>query len=119
MDRVKDKVAIVTGAALGLGYATAKRLAEEGAKVAVTDVLDDAGQKAVRDIHANVEYWHMDVSKEADVRRVFAEVFKKWGRLDILVNNAGISGANKPTDRSEEQEWDSLMAVNVKGVFFC
>jgi NAD(P)-dependent dehydrogenase (short-subunit alcohol dehydrogenase family) len=119
MNRVQGKVAVVTGAALGLGFAAAKRLAEEGAKVAVTDILDEAGQQAVADIHSNVEYWHMDVSKEAEVKRVFAEVFAKWGRLDILVNNAGISGANKPTDELTEQEWDSLMAVNVKGVFFC
>jgi NAD(P)-dependent dehydrogenase (short-subunit alcohol dehydrogenase family) len=119
MKRVEGKVAIVTGAALGLGYAAAKRLAEEGARVAVTDILDDAGQKAVKDLNPNVEYWHMDVSKEAEVKRVFEEVFKKWGRLDILVNNAGISGANKPTDELTEQEWDSLMDVNVKGVFFC
>lgn len=119
MKRVNDKVAIVTGAALGLGYAAAKRLAEEGAKVAITDVLDTEGQKALREIHPNVEYWHMDVSKESEVKSVFAEVFAKWGRLDVLVNNAGISGANKPTDELTEQEWDSLMAVNVKGVFFC
>lgn len=119
MNRVKDKVAIVTGASLGIGHAAAQRLAEEGARVAITDILDEVGQKAVNEIHQNVEYWHMDVSKEADVKRVFADIFQKWGRLDILVNNAGISGANKPTDELTEQEWDALMAVNVKGVFFC
>jgi len=59
------------------------------------------------------------VAREANVERVFAEVKAKFGRVDILVNNAGISGVNKPTHEVTEAEWDALMAVNVKGVFFC
>jgi NAD(P)-dependent dehydrogenase (short-subunit alcohol dehydrogenase family) len=61
----------------------------------------------------------MDVSREAEVERVFGEIRKKFGRIDVLVNNAGISGVNKPTHAITEAEWDRLMAVNVKGVFFC
>jgi NAD(P)-dependent dehydrogenase (short-subunit alcohol dehydrogenase family) len=119
MDRVKDKVALITGSALGLGRATAIRLAEEGARVAIADVLDDAGKKTAQEIGPNAAFWHLDVSKETEVKRVIEEVANKWGKLDILVNNAGISGVNKPTDEITEQEWDALMAVNVKGVFFC
>ena len=119
MNRVKDKVALITGAALGLGHAAAVRLAEEGARVAIADMLDKEGEKTARDIGPNAAFWHLDVSKEAEVTRVIDEVVKKWGKLDILVNNAGISGVNKPTDEITEQEWDALMAVNVKGVFFC
>ena len=122
MNRVKDKVAVVTGASLGIGHATAIRLAEEGAHVAITDVLDAPGAETVNEIKkkgGDAAFWHLDVSKEAEVKRVMSEVAAKWGKIDILVNNAGISGANKPTDELTEQEWDALMAVNVKGVFFC
>ena len=122
MDRVKGKVAIVTGAALGIGRATAVLLAKEGAKVAITDVRDADGKDLAKEIAngGNVaEYWHLDVAREADVRTVFADVRKRFGRIDVLVNNAGISGANKPTDELTEEEWDKVQAINVKGVFLC
>lgn len=122
MNRVKNKVAVITGAALGIGRAAAIRLAEEGAHVAITDVNDEAGSEVVYLIEQNggdAAYWHLDVSKEAEVKRVMSEIAAKWGTIEVLVNNAGISGANKPTDQLTEQEWDALMAVNVKGVFFC
>jgi NAD(P)-dependent dehydrogenase (short-subunit alcohol dehydrogenase family) len=122
MNRVEGKVAIVTGGALGIGRAACLLLAKEGAGVAVTDVLDKEGQDLVDDITEKVEtaaYWHLDVSKEANVAQVFAEVRAKWGKIDILVNNAGISGVNKPTHEINEDEWNALMAVNVNGVFLC
>jgi NAD(P)-dependent dehydrogenase (short-subunit alcohol dehydrogenase family) len=122
MNRVKDKVAIVTGGALGIGQATCLLLAQEGAKVAVTDILDDAGKDLAQKIThqgGEAEYWHLDVSKEAEVKQVFADVCKQWGKLDVLVNNAGISGVNKPTHEITEAEWNALMAINVNGVFFC
>lgn len=122
MNRVDHKVAIVTGGALGIGRATCLLLAHEGAQVAVTDLLVDKGKELVEDICSRggqAEYWHLDVSQEAEVQRVFAEVRAKWGRIDILVNNAGISGVNKPTHEVTEAEWNALMAVNVNGVFLC
>jgi NAD(P)-dependent dehydrogenase (short-subunit alcohol dehydrogenase family) len=97
-------------------------LAREGATVAVTDVLDEPGRKTAQEIQGaggKAEFWRLDVAQEANVKRVFAEIKAKFGRLDVLVNNAGISGANKPTHEVTEAEWDALMAVNVKGVFFC
>lgn len=121
MDRVKGKVAVVTGAARGIGRACALRLAEEGAAVAVTDLLDDEGQGVVDEIAeagGRAAYWKLDVSDEAAVERVFNEVAERWGRLDTVVNNAGIAGPAEPTDKIDEADWDRLFAVNVKGVFF-
>ena len=121
MDRLKGKVAVITGAALGLGRAIALRMAEEGASVAVTDVRAAeaarfADELTERGLTACA--WPLDVTREADVQRVLAEVVNRFGRLDILVNNAGVSGASKPTDQLTEAEWDFVQAVNVKGVFF-
>jgi NAD(P)-dependent dehydrogenase (short-subunit alcohol dehydrogenase family) len=119
MNRLKDKVAIVTGAALGIGAATAQRMAEEGARVALLDLHDGEGEALAAAIGANARYWRCDVAKEADVARVFTDVAAHFGRIDALVNNAGIAGANKPTHELSEAEWDAVQAVNVKGVFFC
>lgn len=122
MDRVQGKVALVTGAALGIGKAMAQLLAREGAKVALTDIRDDDGKRVAESICApggQVAYWHLDVSREAEVANVFEEVNRRFGPITILVNNAGILGANKPTDQISEEEWDLVTAINQKGVFFC
>lgn len=122
MDRVKGKVAIVTGAAGGIGRAVCKLLAQEGAKVALTDLRDDNGKKVVQQIKDNggvAEYWHLDVSNEKEVAEVIPQINAKLGAINVLVNNAGIAGVNKPTDEMTEEEWDKVMNVNVKGVFFC
>ncbi|WP_421933554.1 SDR family NAD(P)-dependent oxidoreductase [Phenylobacterium sp.] len=122
MDRLKTKVAAITGAALGLGRATAIRMAEEGAAVAVLDMLEAEGTALAAELSARgfpARFWRCDVSKEAEVRRVIDEVAAHFGRLDVLVNNAGVSGANKPTHEITEAEWDFVQAINVKGVFFC
>ena len=122
MGRIEGKVAIVTGAASGIGKATAIMLAREGASVALTDVSIQSG----RDVAAEIEkqggkarFWQMDVSREAQVKAVFADVVNIFGKIDVLVNNAGIGGSGKPTDQETEAAWDTLMAVNVKGVFLC
>lgn len=120
--RLKNKVAIVTGASLGIGRSVAILMAKEGAKVAVTDIKDEEGKKVVEEIKASggeAEFWHLDVSSEDNVRSVFAEVKEKYGPVTVLVNNAGISGVDKPTHEIEESEWDQLMKVNVNGVFLC
>jgi NAD(P)-dependent dehydrogenase (short-subunit alcohol dehydrogenase family) len=122
MDRLQGKVALVTGGALGIGRAICLRLAEEGARVAVTDVRDDAGGEVAARIQeggGSARYWHLEVSREEEVRRVIEDVRATFDGLHVLVNNAGISGVNKPTHEITEAEWDALMAVNVKGVFFC
>ncbi len=122
MNRLIDKVAVITGAAVGLGRATAIRMAEEGASVAILDVLDAEGLALIEELRARdlpAAWWHCDVSSEREVQTVMQEVVEHFGRLDILVNNAGVAGVNKPTHEITEAEWDRVQAINVKGVFFC
>ena len=122
MKRTEGKVVIVTGGALGIGRETCLLLAKEGAKVAVADILDDKGRELIKEIIQSggvAKFWHLDVSDEKEVEKVYREVVKEFGRLDSTVNNAGIAGADKPTHELTEEEWDTVMNVNVKGVFFC
>ncbi len=122
MNRLIDKVAVITGAAVGLGRATAIRMAEEGASVALLDVLDAEGRALIETLRERglpAAYWHCDVSSEREVQTVMLEVVEHFGQIDILVNNAGVAGVNKPTHEITEAEWDWVQAINVKGVFFC
>lgn len=122
MDRLKNKTALITGSALGIGRATALLFAKEGANVAVTDVLHDEGNEVVNEIISSggkAGYWHLNTTDENEITNVFSDVVHTFGNIDILVNNAGISGANKPTHELTVEEWDSVMNVNVKGVFLC
>lgn len=122
MNRVKDKVTIVTGGSVGIGRAICKVLADEGAKVAVTDIQDDTGQEVVDMIQKDggtAAFWHLDVSDEDAVKSTFADIQGQFGPINVLVNNAGIAGANKPTHEVTEEEWDKVIDINVKGVFFC
>jgi len=120
--RVTGKVAVVTGGAKGIGRAICELLAQEGARVAITDIVDEAGEALAAQIRAHggqARYWHMDVSREDSVQRTLADIHTTWGRLDILVNNAGVAGADKSPHEITEAEWDAVFAVDVKGVFFC
>lgn len=122
MNRVKNKICIVTGAALGIGRACALRLAEEGARIALFDVLDHDGQKLAAELNArgfDARFWHVNVADERNVAEAIGEVVQQFGGVHVLVNNAGIAGANKPTHELTEAEWDLVHSVNVKSVFFC
>jgi NAD(P)-dependent dehydrogenase (short-subunit alcohol dehydrogenase family) len=122
MNRVKNKVIIVTGAGTGIGEATALLLAQEGATVAITARDEQKGQKVVDAIIKNggtARYWHLDTRDEKEVEQVIASVHETFGRIDGFVNNAGKGGSIHPTHRITEEEWDNVMDVNVKGVFFC
>ncbi len=122
MGRMEGKSAIVTGGALGIGRATCRLLAREGARVAILDPLDEEGTDLASEIGragGTARYWHADVARESNVERVFREIVDAFEKIDILVNNAGIAGSSKPTDELTEREWDRVQAVNVKGVFFC
>jgi NAD(P)-dependent dehydrogenase (short-subunit alcohol dehydrogenase family) len=121
MDRLRNKVAVVTGAAMGIGRAVATRMSQEGAAVALCDLHDDVGEDFARDLvvrGSRARYWHCDVSREADVAEAIDGAVAEFEGLDIVVNNAGIVGANKPTHELTEAEWDLVQSVNVKGVFF-
>jgi NAD(P)-dependent dehydrogenase (short-subunit alcohol dehydrogenase family) len=122
MDGLDGKVCIVTGGSHGIGKATCRRLAREGAAVGITDILDEEGEALRDEIAAaggRAAYWHLDVTDEREIGRVFGEVEREWGRIDVLVNNAGIAGANKPTDEIASEEWKTVIDVNVNGVFYC
>ncbi len=113
--RLKDKVAIVTGAASGMGAATARIFAREGAFVVLTDISEADGQRVAREIGNRAQFIRHDVSKEADWAKVVAETVRAHGRIDILVNNAGVSGSDP--DRFSLKTWDEQMEINAKGVF--
>jgi NAD(P)-dependent dehydrogenase (short-subunit alcohol dehydrogenase family) len=122
MNRLKDKVVIVTGGSLGIGKSACQLMAAEGAHVAITDILDEEGQKLSEEITSkggSARYWHLDISDEQQVKKVFSEVRNEFGKIDVLVSNAGISGVNKPTDEIELADWQKVFDINVNGVFLC
>ena len=119
MGRVSGKVALVTGAASGIGRACAERLAAEGATVILTDLQDEAGAAVVEAIGAasgSARYLHQDVTDEAGWAQVIASIAAQEGRLDILVNNAGIGLGGSVIEMSLA-DFRRQMAVNVEGVF--
>jgi NAD(P)-dependent dehydrogenase (short-subunit alcohol dehydrogenase family) len=119
MDRVKGKVALVTGAASGIGRACAVLLAREGAKVIATDVQDDMGKDCVAAITkagGEAAYLHHDVTREDAWENAIAETKARFGRLDVLVNNAGIAIAG-PVTEILLNEWRRQQAINLDGVF--
>jgi NAD(P)-dependent dehydrogenase (short-subunit alcohol dehydrogenase family) len=112
--KLKNRTAIVTGSARGIGLAIAERFVAEGANVTLCDVLDEQGQAAASRLGAH--YMHCDVSKSADVRALVAAVLKAHGAIDILVNNAAVSVAKDFLDVTEE-DFDRVIGVNLKGSF--
>jgi NAD(P)-dependent dehydrogenase (short-subunit alcohol dehydrogenase family) len=116
--RLAGKIALVTGAAHGMGEAMARLFAREGARVILADILDDEGRAiaaAINSSGGHALYLHLDVQDEAQWTEVMREVITRYGRLDVLVNNAGISGA--VPDRLDLAHFDRMMAVNLRGTF--
>ncbi|GLB63589.1 3-alpha-hydroxysteroid dehydrogenase [Dietzia sp. NCCP-2495] len=117
MGRVEGKVAIVTGAARGMGEADARRLVAEGARVVLTDVLDDQGEAVAAELGENARYRRLDVTSPDRWAEVVAETVTDWGGVDVLVNNAGIAnGADLASFRHDK--WQQILDVNLSGTFY-
>ncbi|MFQ5946167.1 MAG: 3-oxoacyl-ACP reductase FabG [Anaerolineae bacterium] len=119
--RLQDRVALITGAAGGIGEATAKRFIREGARVAVNDANAPGAEKAAQEIQragGTALAVAGDVTKKAQVDEIVRQVTSAWGRVDILINNAGINRDAMAAKMSEGQ-WDEVLDVNLKGTFLC
>ena len=121
MDRLKGKVALISGGARGQGAAEARLFAGEGARVVIGDVRDDLCKKTADEINAktgakNALALHLDVTRAADWRVAVEACEREFGGLDILVNNAGIANV-KGIEETTEEEWDSIVNINQKGVW--
>ncbi|HEY5897967.1 MAG TPA: 3-oxoacyl-ACP reductase family protein [Burkholderiales bacterium] len=123
MERLKGKVAVVTGAGAGIGRALALRLAQDGAAVVVSDIknFDVAAAEIAKATGARTLGLNVDVASERDVERMAAETMKAFGRLDILVNNAALFSSLelRPFEQIPPDEWRRVMEVNTLGVFLC
>lgn len=122
MDRLKDKIALVTGAAQGIGLGCAELFAKEGAFVYLTDINDEVGKKAAAKIGSQAKYLHLDVQSESSWDAVISQIIKEKHHLDILVNNAGIMGFREGLGPQDPENatlagWDRVHAVNTDGVF--
>jgi len=118
---LKDKVAIVTGGAQGLGRAYARRLLTEGARVTIADIVDPTAAVAQLGAFDAVLGFQTDVSSQASVAEMVRRTMERFGRIDVLVNNAALFAPLSPQawDKIPEAEWDRVMAVNVKGMWLC
>jgi len=119
---LEGKSAIVTGAASGIGRAAALVFAREGARLVVADVVEAGGRETaemIRGKSGTAQFHRCDVARASDVDSLIATAIKAYGRLDCAFNNAGIGGAQRKTADYDEEEWDRIMAVNLKGVWLC
>jgi NAD(P)-dependent dehydrogenase (short-subunit alcohol dehydrogenase family) len=124
LDRFKltDKIAVVTGAARGIGYAAVEALCEAGATVVLTDMNAELLEKAVSELSAKgfkVEGELLDVTDVEGVKAVHDAILARHGRVDVLVNNAGIAISNHPAETMADEVWNKVIDVNLNGVFWC
>jgi NAD(P)-dependent dehydrogenase (short-subunit alcohol dehydrogenase family) len=113
--KLKDRIAIITGAARGIGYACAERLHAEGARLVLSDINDAAGEQSARNLPGSV-FIHCDVGNAAEVNALVDATVRRFGSLDILINNAGIVAAGDFLEISEV-DFDRVIRVNLKGAF--
>ena len=118
----EGKVALVTGAASGIGRASALAFARAGAKTVIADVVVEGGEETVRMIKAaggDALFVRVDVSQAAEVETLIQKIVERYGRLDYAHNNAGIEGEGAPTADCTEENWDRIININLKGVWLC
>ncbi|MFH1540617.1 MAG: 3-oxoacyl-[acyl-carrier-protein] reductase [Elusimicrobiota bacterium] len=120
--KLRDSVAIVTGGAQGIGRAIAEKLADEGAKIVVVDIMEESAKKTAEEIlkDKNVETiaLKVDVSSSQETEEMIKKTIEKFGKIDIMINNAGITRDNLLI-RMSDDDWDKVIAINLKGVFNC
>lgn len=123
MDKLKDKVALITGSDSGIGRAIALAYASEGCKVVITYHSDEKGAKEVKDIIVQkggaAICLQLNVSDETSVKSIFQKIIEHYGQIDILVNNAGVNGSNIPVENMETKIFDTCVKTNLYGPFFC
>jgi 3-oxoacyl-[acyl-carrier protein] reductase len=125
--RLADRVCLITGGAAGIGKATALRFVEEGAQVVICDVNQEAGREAKAELGADAAFYHVDVTDRQAVQTWVDDVAARYDRIDVLINNAGVMRDNMLVRVKEgqlvkqmpEEEFDLVIAVNLKGVFNC
>lgn len=118
---LKGKVAIITGAASGIGESTALLFGKEGARLVLTDINENKGNKvleSVKALGAEAIFLKADASKAEDAEKSVQKAIEKFGKLDIAVNNAGIGGPQKPVGEYEIEGWNNVIAINLSGVFY-
>jgi NAD(P)-dependent dehydrogenase (short-subunit alcohol dehydrogenase family) len=119
---MRDRVALVTGAATGIGRAAALAFAHEGADVVVADIDDERGTKVAAEVEAvgvHAIFVHADMSRPDEVDELVNRTVERFGRIDYAFNNAGIEGTPAPTDECTRENWDRTIATNLTGVFSC
>jgi NAD(P)-dependent dehydrogenase (short-subunit alcohol dehydrogenase family) len=117
MGSLDGRVAIVTGGASGIGARTVRLFAEQGARVVIGDMQEEAGRAVAGELGRDGVFQRTEVSREGDVRALVARADKEWGRLDCIFNNAGFGGALGPISETPVEEFDLSFAVLVRGVF--
>lgn len=117
MERLKGKVAIITGGASGIGESTVRLFAEEGCRVVIADVQDAKGEELSKSLGENAAYIHTDVSSETDVKAAVDLAVSKFGRLDCIFNNAGIGEDFIPVEKIEMRTFEKIVKINMGGVF--
>jgi len=120
---LREKIVLVTGGSSGIGRATALAAHRQGAKAVIVADVNNAGPEGavakIKSAGGEATFIQTDVSKSAEVQRLMSQVVESYGRLDCAVNNAGVEGAMAPTADCTEENWDRIMAINLKGIWLC